>query len=114
MTSFSASFASRTCPCACHARQGGLGTRSYTQATSHTAHQPPQAAYGGISGGIWATRGCPAEAIKSVGARPTPPGGGGGGGANLVEGVAELIVGLGLELGLGRQCLPKKISKSVP
>jgi hypothetical protein len=47
---------------------------------------------------------------------PTPPpgGGGGGGGANLVEGVAELIVGLGLELGLGRQCLPKKISKSVP
>jgi hypothetical protein len=43
-----------------------------------------------------------------------PPLGGGGGGANLVEGVAELIVGLGLELGLGRQCLPKKISKSVP
>jgi len=30
-----------------------------------------------------------------------------GGGADLVEGVAELLVGFGLELGLGRQCLPK-------
>ena len=50
-------------------------------------------------------------AIKSARTRPAQKAHeqetGLGGGADLVEGVAELLVGFGLELGLGRQCLPK-------